>query len=158
MRPTLNRLALLCALALAAACTPRRIPGTEIDDTTETRAILNVMEQYRAAVEAKDAKGVAALADETFKDDGGSASTEDDLDYKTLASKLTERLGRVSDLKLELNVKKISFHEDRTASAIYNYTTSFMMPGLSHKRESFSEIKQMWFRRVGDQWKIASGI
>ncbi len=156
--PLLRRLALLCALALVAGCTPKRIPGTDIEDTRETRAILNVMEMYRSAVEARDAQGVAALADPSFKDDGGSATTEDDLDYKTLAPRLAERLSRISDVKLELNVKKILFHEDLTASVIYNYSTSFKMPGLSTRVQNASEIKQMWFKRVGKDWKIASGI
>ncbi|MGQ0507241.1 MAG: DUF4440 domain-containing protein [Myxococcaceae bacterium] len=151
---------LICfaATAALAGCQPRRIPGTEIDDTRDSRAILIVMEQYRAAIEARDSAAVVGLVADDFKDDGGTATTEDDLDSKTLGPKLGDRLARVSDVKLDLNVKKILFNEDRTANAIYNYSASFRMPGLSSKVESVSEIKQMTFKLVGDEWKIKSGI
>ena len=50
-------------------CASRRIPGTEIDDNDDTRAILKVMESYRSGIEAKDAQKIIGLVADTFKDD-----------------------------------------------------------------------------------------
>ena len=58
-----KRLLISASLALLAACGARRIPGTDIDDTDDTRAILQVMEKYRSAVEARDIEsGIGKIA------------------------------------------------------------------------------------------------
>src|SRR4051812_18028107 len=97
-------LTVLLVGALLGGCTVRKIPGTEIDDTDDTRALLDVIETYRKAVETRNAQAILDLADETFHDDGGSASPDDDLDYKTLFTVLPARLSKFDDIKLELAV------------------------------------------------------
>jgi hypothetical protein len=151
--------------SMAAGCAPRRIPGTEIDDTDETRAILEVMKQYRIAVEHKDAQGVISLVSESFKDDFGTPSPEDDLDYAKLREKLPQLFSRVDEPHLDLEVRKIEILEaggradsTPTARAVFTYTESFKLPGLTSKPHNDSEIKEMRFARVGDAWKITSGI
>lgn len=152
-------LSLSVCLALLVACGARRIPGTEIEDNDDTRAILKVMEQYRAALEARDAQGVLKLLSDSFKDEGGSSKMEDRMDLATLQKKLPSELAKVEDVKLDLSVRKIEiFSETSTASAVYTYNLTFRMPRLNNKPQSESEIKQMWFKRDKGQWKISSGI
>ena len=152
-------LSLSLCLTLLVACGARRIPGTEIEDNDDTRAILKVMEQYRAALEARDAQGVLNLLSDSFKDEGGSSKMEDRMDLATLQKKLPSELAKVEDVKLDLSVRKIEiFSETSTASAVYTYNLSFRMPRLNNKPQSESEIKQMWFKRDKGQWKISSGI
>jgi hypothetical protein len=152
------------ALAFAAllglsACSARRIPGTEIEDNDDTRSILKVMETYRTGVEAKDPQKVISVVSESFKDDSGTGNPEDDLDYATLRSRLPQVLSKLDNVKLEMIVRKIEVDRETSAArAVYTYTTSFRMPGLSSKPHSDSEIKEMRFKRVGDEWKITSGI
>jgi hypothetical protein len=149
------------ALALVATgCSVHKIPGTDLDDNDDTRAILDVMERYRTAVEQKDAQTLIGLVSESFKDDGGSTDPEDDLSYKDLYTKLPARLEKLEDIRLELNVKKIEFTEDLSgARATYTYTETFRMPKLSQKPQSETEIKQMIFKRVDKKvWKIVSGV
>ena len=107
---------LLVMALVAVGCTPKKIPGTEVDDTDDTRAILDVMEKYRVALEKRDAQGIVSLADESFKDDGGSANPDDDYDYHDLYTKLPETLKRLGDIRVEFNVRKIELTED-TSSA-----------------------------------------
>jgi hypothetical protein len=149
------------SLALAAGCAPRRIPGTEIDDTDDTRAILDVMEKYRSAVEAKDTSGLLSLVSESFKDDFGTPNPEDDKDYKKLRAWLPDFFARVDNPHVDLTVRKIEIipaDKTLTARAVFTYNSSFKLPGLTSKPQSDSEIKEMWFARVGDAWKITSGI
>ncbi len=68
----LRKLFLGVAVVLAVGCSTKRIPGTEIDDNDETRAIPKVNEQDRMAVEARDANRVIGLVADTFRDNGGS--------------------------------------------------------------------------------------
>jgi hypothetical protein len=152
-------LAAVAAFAFLAGCAPKRIPGTEIDDTDETRAIIAVMDGYRQAFEAKDPERVMSFIAETFEDNAGTGTPDDDLDYKTLRQALPKQFARAEDLRLEINVKKITLTEDeKGAQAIYYYTTTFRLPGLKDKPQSEAGLKMMQLKKVGDQWKVTSGI
>ncbi len=158
MRTQLIPFAIL-ALALSA-CAPKKIPGTDIDDTTETQAVLEVVRKYRTAVEARNTEGIYQLVDASFRDDGGSALPDDDLDYKSLKEKLVSRMSKITDMKLEVTVRRIEFDTDeKMARVTYSYQVSFKMPEYSSRTQSENDIKQMLLKRVGDnEWKIASGI
>ena len=43
-------LAAVLALALTG-CSPKKIPGTDLDDTSETRAVIDVLQKYRDSFE-----------------------------------------------------------------------------------------------------------
>lgn len=146
-------------LTMLLACGARRIPGTEIEDNDDTRAILQVMEQYRTAVEARDADGLLRLISKSFKDDGGTSRAEDRMDYADLQKRLPAELAKLDEVKLDLNVRKIEIQSgSNTASAVYTYNLTFRVPRLTSKPQSETEIKKMWFKRDGGQWKISSGI
>ncbi len=150
----------LLVAVVAVGCAPKKIPGTDLDDTDDTRAILDVMEKYRVALEKKDSQSIISLADESFKDDGGSANPDDDYNYQDLYTKLPETLKRLGDIRVEFSVRKIELSEDTTsARATFTYTQSYSMPGLASKRQSDTEIKQMIFKKVDKNvWKIVSGV
>ena len=157
MRPLI--LVSLFAVALATGCAAHKIPGTEIDDTSETRAILDVVNQYRTAMESRNAQALIDLADEAFHDDAGSATPEDDLDFKQLYTVLPGRFQKLNDVKLDLSVRKIELDEaQRTARVTYTYNLSFKMPTLTTKPQSETDIKQMTLKRSEKAWKILSGI
>jgi ketosteroid isomerase-like protein len=143
--------------SMLAGCAARKIPGTDIDDSSTTREVLLVMEKYRSAVEAKDVPAIVTLADKTFRDTSGSAAPEDDLDYATLGEKLPERFGKLGNIKLNISVRRIQVEGD-VANAIYYYTATYQLTGPDKKSQTDSDLKQMWFKRVGGQWKITSGI
>jgi hypothetical protein len=150
----------LLIVAVATGCSIKKIPGTEIDDNVDTRAILSVIDAYRKAVESKNTQTLIDLADESFKDDGGSSTPDDDHDYKSLHTKLPAELSRVDDLRLDINVRKIDIDKALDiATATYTYTITFRMPSLTTVAKSEADIKQMHFRRVKEHtWKIVSGI
>jgi len=151
------RLLLLAGLTLLSACAAKQIPGTQIADTRDSRAILEVMERYRAALEAKDSKRILSLVSKNFRDDAGTDSPEDDLRYSDLPAQLDARLAQLSDLKLELNIRKVTVVE-KEAAAIYYWNASFRMPKLSGKNQNEAELEQMLFEKVDGDWKIVSGI
>ena len=152
---------LLASVFLAlAACAPPKIPGTDLDDTGDTRAVLDVLQKYRSAVEKKDTDGLVKLIDESFHDDGGSATPEDDLDFSSIGPKISARLAKTTNLKLDRTVRRIEFDDDnRYARVTYSYQISFTMPDYTSRTQSENDIKQMLLKRVGEtDWKITSGI
>jgi ketosteroid isomerase-like protein len=155
-----NRFLALCAVFLLAACAPKRIPGTELEDTDDTRAILAVMERYRAALEARDAKAIQALVSPKFKDDGGTAEDpSDDLTAATLEPHLQALFQKLQNPKVDFNVRRVEVREDEdVARAIYYWNASWRMPGLNARPQQDSELEQMLFQKVDGEWKILSGI
>lgn len=150
-------LAVVCAVA--SGCVPHKIPGTDLDDNDDTRAVLDVINTYRRAVEKHDVAALIALAHETFRDDGGSASPEDDLDYASLATTLPDRLKEFQELRLDVVVKRVEFEPGQNQARVtYTYQMTFKLPEYSSRAQSETEIKQMTLRRVDKGWKITSGI
>ncbi len=149
--------ALLIASALLASGCVHYFPGTEIPDNLDTRAIKEVMEKYRTAVEARDVGTIIALCSEQYRDDAGTIQTEDDLDYATLREVLPKRLSKVQSSNLYMELKRIDVQRDQ-AVATYSYVWRYRMPSLSAHPESDSDIMQMTFKRVGQQWKITRGL
>lgn len=154
---------LLIGLVALSGCM-RKIPGTEIDDTADSRAILDVMTAYRAAVEQRNPQAIIDLADPNFRDDGGSANPDDDLDYTTLYTSLATRFQRIEDVRLDMNVRRMEFDEGTAAARVtYTYTLSFKMPTLSGRTQTDTDIKQMLLKRTEEtggkaRWRIVSGI
>ena len=142
---------------LSAGCASHRIPGTDIADSGENRAILGVMEKYRKSIESRDAEGLAKLLAPDFRDNAGTADPLDDLTPETVRTQLAARWAKMDNVTIELSVRKIKVDGDE-ADAIYYYTSNFRMPKLTSKMQSEGDIKQMYLRRIDDEWKIVSGI
>lgn len=155
---------LLAVGLVALAGCMKKIPGTEIDDTSDSRAILDVMTAYRSAVEQRNAQAIIDLADPAFRDDGGSSGPDDDLDYSTLYTSLATRFQRIEDVRLDMNVRRMEFDEGTNAARVtYTYTLSFKMPTLSGRTQTDTDIKQMLLKRSDEnngkaRWRIVSGI
>jgi ketosteroid isomerase-like protein len=151
------RALLIVPLLLAAACAPRRIPGTDIADTDDSRAILAIMERYRTALEARDAKAIQSLVAEDFREDGGTESPEDDLTYANLPTHMANLFQKLDKPKVDISVRRVDI-EDDLATAIYYWNASWRMPSLTGRPQSDGELEQMVLKKVNGEWKIVSGI
>lgn len=145
-----------CAL-LVSACAPRRIPGTQIDETGDTLEIIDVMKQFRKAFEGRDAQSVMTLVSKEFEDDGGTPEAEDDLTYETLKPTMEALFGKIEKVNLDMDVREIDVKDD-LAIATYYYTVRYEIPGADDPQQGASVIKQMRFTREDGKWKIAGGI
>jgi hypothetical protein len=151
------RALLFIPLLLTAACASKRIPGTELEDTDDTRAVLAVMERYRSALEAKDAKAIQGLVSKDFREDGGTETPDDDLSYANLGEHLANVFQALDNPKVELNIRRVDI-QDEVATAIYYFSISWKMPRLTNRGQSDSDLEQMVLQKIDGQWKIVSGI
>lgn len=155
---TLNvRLFLLCAPLLFAACAPHLIPGTQIVDTEDTRAILDVMEHYRAAVEARDAKAIQQLVSKSFRDNAGTEDLQDDLTYDNLPQVLPALFARLDTPRVDLEIRQATV-KDGVATVIYYWNASWRAPGLLEKPQRDAELEQMVLQKEDGKWRIVTGI
>ncbi|WP_309889195.1 nuclear transport factor 2 family protein [Archangium sp.] len=152
------RLLLASAVLLLAACTPRNIPGTQIPDTEDSRAILKVMEQYRTAVEARDTKTLQQLVSKSFRDNAGTDDPEDDLTYDNLPQALPALFSRLESPRVDLEVRQVDVRKNGVATVIYYWNASWRVPGLLDRPQRESELEQMVLQKEDGQWRIVTGL
>lgn len=84
------------------------IPGTEIPDNRRNRDIIEVVEQYRLAVERQDVPALLLMASKSYWEDGGTPTGGDDYGYEGLREVLQSRLQHASDIRYSLRYVDIS--------------------------------------------------
>ncbi len=153
-----KRAAFTLALFVAAACSPRRIPGTEIRDTSENRAIYAVIEEYVRGLNQRDAAVVLAQVASDYFDDAGTPEPGDDLDRERLEKGLAADLARVEAAKLAVSFRKIEIQEDAAFAEIF-YDSSYRVQtpaGPVPRRDS--DVHRIRLKKTGGQWKIVAGL
>jgi len=129
-----------------------------LSDTESNRALLDMLDEYRRAVESQNVDAILRLLDESFADDGGTGDMSDDMDYANARQKLEERFSRISDVRLQMNFRKMerSTSQPDIYFVSYNYRLSF---SVGDKNMQDSDVKQMRVRKTKDgAWLIVSGI
>jgi ketosteroid isomerase-like protein len=145
-------------LAALAACSPKRIPGTEIPDNPDTRAIAAVIESYRSAVERRDAAAVLGLVSERYFDDAGTPEPSDDLDRAGLAAALPADLARVSGVRMELKVLDIKVDGD-AAQAYLRFDARYRISTRSGEvARAQSDVNRIKLLREKGAWRIVAGL
>jgi hypothetical protein len=148
---TVQLLTLAGALALGG-CAAHLIPNTNIRDTEDNRAILEVLKRYKEAFEARDAKGVVALASTRYLD------ARDSISYTTLQEQLEGTFSKVKQTQLEMNVRRIDVNEQGRAEVEYFYSAAFQYAFGDGQWRTESDDKRMVLAREGNEWKVMSGL
>ncbi|MFE8596853.1 nuclear transport factor 2 family protein [Archangium violaceum] len=149
---------LVCALLVLAACGPRNIPGTQILDTNDSRAILKVMEQYRSALEARDAKAIQGLVSKSFRDNAGTDDPADDLTYENMPEALPALFSRIDSPRLTMDIRKVDVRSNGVATVIYYWNATWRAPGLLDKPQRDAELEQMVLQKEDGHWRIVAGF
>ncbi len=157
MKPALRLLAVF-ALAALAACGPKRISGTEIEDTGDTRAVLAVIDAYRKAAEQRNADAVLALVSPQYFDDAGTADPADDMDYGQLKKQLPADYQKLAAVKIDMQVRDVVV-EGNTAVAELMYDSHFRVATpRGEVAKQATDVQRMIFKKEGNTWKIVSGL
>ncbi len=153
------RTALLAALAVvAAACAPRRIPGTDIPSTSDNRAVFAVIEQYRAALEKRDVPAIMALVAPAYYDTAGTPDPSDDLDRDRLQKSLEQDLPKADSVKVEFTVRRIDVTgDDAQAEVFFDSYYRVKTPASTVPRRD-SDLERMKLRKIDGQWRFVSGL
>jgi len=153
----LVRALLLGSLALSA-CSARRIPGTEIDDTPDARAIVELVERYRQAAERRDAATVLALASPKYFDEAGTADPGDDVDYAQLAQRLPEDYARLTAVRLEISVRRVQVDGDKATAEVLYDGRYRVVTRQGEIAKQASDVQRMALAREAGIWKFLSGL
>lgn len=153
-----KRLLVLAPLLLAGACAPRLIPGTQVRDSADNRAVYQVVQTYREAMERRDAAAVLALAAPDYFDTSGTPGPEDDVDRAMLEQRLPHDLAQVDAVKLELTVRKVEVKDDRADVEVFydGWYRVKTASGAVPRRDS--DVHRMRLREADGRWLFTSGL
>jgi len=153
------RIALAAALAaLPLAGCVHNIPNTEIPDTPDNRAIIEVVDQYRKAFDRRDVQGVMVLVSRSYFDDAGTSDKSDDVDYARLPQVLTETFARISEMRLELGVTSVATRgDDASVDLFYDALYKIATPSQRVQKRD-ADVQRMHLKREGQAWRISSGL
>jgi ketosteroid isomerase-like protein len=151
-------LALLLLTLAGAACSPKRLPGTDIRETQDTPAIYGVVQEYVRAMNARDATAVLAQVAPDYFDDAGTPEPADDLDRQRLEKAIAEDLARIETTKLSVTLRKIETQDDAAFAEVFydSYYRVQTPAGPVARRDS--DVHRIRLKRVEGAWRISGGL
>lgn len=154
----MNLRAIAPALLLLAACAAHRIPGTDVEDTSENREVFSVVQAYAEALQRKDAAGLLALAAPDYFDNGGTADPADDMDFARLEQTLPADLGRLESVRVEVQVRRLVVEDDDAVAELWTdgWYRIQTPQGVVPRRDQ--DLHRMRLVRREGAWRIVSGM
>ncbi|MBK8170620.1 MAG: hypothetical protein IPK60_09790 [Sandaracinaceae bacterium] len=139
-------------------CGASVIPNTDVEDNSANREIVEFVERYRLAVEARDVGVLMRLASPSYFDDNGTPSGDDDVDFDGLRSKLAGFTDNLLAVRYEIRYRRVTYRRDEVA-VDYTYTGSFRVTTATGDRWARRLAdNRLVLRREGDQLRIVSGM
>ncbi len=160
---TTSRIALLLT-ALAgswAGCGHgRMLPGTSIPATEENEAILETIDTYRQKVATRDVEGLLLLASQNYFEDGGTPEASDDYGYDGLRQILTNRLGRVSSIRYDIQYRNLRVKGNRAEVDAYLNGAFELVSDVGERYRRINDMHRFVLeRRDGSSpWRFVSGM
>jgi len=154
----MRSLAVTLAVFALACATTHHIPGTNIDDTPDTRAVVAAIDLYRQAAERRDAPAVLALVSTKYFDDAGTPDPADDIDYPQLVKRLTADYAKITSLKLDIGVRGVEIKGDRAAAYVFYDEHFRIQTKTTEVAKSATDIQRMQLVREDGHWKFVSGL
>lgn len=145
-------------LVFLAGCATGTIPGTQIEDTQDNRAVLEKVEEYKRAVEALDAEAVLALVSPRYYEDNGNTDAADDYDYKGLQVNLRKDFERTRAIQLVLRVDAVEVEEETAFAEVYYQIRAQNEYPSGIKWDTGSDRARLTFERRDGNWLIISGL
>jgi hypothetical protein len=157
---TFGRIAAALALAatLAACGSYRSIPGTTVEDTRLNREVLEIMEEYRRALEERNPEKLLALAHPRYVEDSGTPLPADDYGYEGLKLVLQTRLQSLRTVRYMVEYRKISVANGH-AEVDIRYDASFqIVTAMGDRWEHKQSDKRITLERDNSRWLIIAGM
>ncbi|HEX9605383.1 MAG TPA: hypothetical protein VF973_16640 [Myxococcales bacterium] len=152
------RIAPLLALAALAACTHNMIPGTTVPDEPQNRAVLQVLANYKQAMEARDPNALLSLAAPGYFDKGDPNRPGDPHDLEGLRKSLPRDFGGVRSLKLDIDVRNLKIDGNSALVDYFGVMRYAVALPTGEKWFTESDDQRMKFVKVDGDWKISSGM
>jgi hypothetical protein len=152
------RLLPLLALVALVACAHATIPGKNVPEEPENRAVLEVLARYKQAMEARDPNALLSLAAPDYFDRGDSTRPTEPRDLEGLRRTLPKDFTGVRALKLDIDIRNLKIQGDQAQVDYFGVMRYAIAVPNGEKWFTESDDERMKFVRVGSEWKISSGM
>jgi len=115
----------MLGLGALSACEPALIPNTRIEDTGDNREVVEFVEKYRLAVEARNSSALLALASPNYFDDMGTPAGNDDIDYDGLKQGLGRLREEILGARYQISYRGVTFDTESRVLVDMLYTGWF---------------------------------
>jgi hypothetical protein len=159
-----NSVAIAALFVLATACKPSLLPGTAVEDTADNRAVVDFVQEYSAAVEARSADAVMGLVAPDYWEDLGTVDQSDDYGVEKLQADLARNFDHAKAIHLEIFVQQVIFDEDGDLVSVdYKYKQRALLSFEAGDRwVSHTDVNRLVLRKAGedeeDGFRIVSGL
>ena len=153
-------LALALGLALAGcAAEVEYIPGTRVGNSAENQALIDRIEDYRMAVERKDASGLVLMASKRYWEDAGTQGGSDDYGYQGLQEILTGRFQHVDAIRYSMKYVNVARKGDRAfVDVLIDASFTIKDARGQEMRADMRDQNQFVLEWDGKQWLFLSGM
>ncbi|HOI10276.1 MAG TPA: nuclear transport factor 2 family protein [Myxococcota bacterium] len=156
VRPAL----ILVALALAA-CSPKYLPNTEVPDTNENRAIVDLVERYRVAVEERDVAALREMVSRGYFSNAGTTSdAEDDYGYDQVEQLILPMLKQnIKKVQYGIFVKRVRFESPTRAVAEFEHSFRYLyVVDGKDQWQAKVDFASLTFALEDGVWRIVGGL
>ncbi len=163
----MTRLSLLLAVTLAACgASAHYVPGTRVPYSDANKSVLDACEEYRLAVERRDADALMLMAHKQYWEDSGTPSGSDDYGYDGLRNVLLTRLQQASDIRYSMRYVGVrqtctgELHPGCRAAVDVLIDASFTIPDAlgKAKRPDKRDQNELVLEWDGHRWLFLSGM
>jgi hypothetical protein len=147
-----------CMLALLG-CEPTLIPNTRVEDTANNREVVDFVERYRQAVEARNGPALLAMASPNYFDDMGTPAGDDDIDYEGLEAGISRMREEIIGARYQISYRAVTYVIDERVLVDFLYTGWYRVntaSGPEWKRKL--EPHRIVLAREDRGYKIVSGM
>ena len=149
---------LLLFVALSACHHLQVIPGTTVQDSRINRQLIDIVEEYRTALESRDPVRLLTLAHPQYFEDSGTAKTDDDYGFEGLRQVLQTRLAAVRTIRYNIEYRHIQITGTRAQVDIRYDATFQMATAIGDRWERKQNDKRIELENDGKRWLIIAGM
>jgi hypothetical protein len=144
---------------LIVGCGVPTIPDTEIPDTKESREVVDFLERYRSAVEARDAETLRGLASSHYYENASTTwQSKDDWGAPELDEVLAKFKEHVKIVTYEITLKDLRIFGQR-ADVDFEHTWAFQY--TDGERDAWTkktDQNRLELIKEDGAWRILSGM
>lgn len=153
-------LSLAAILLLVSACSAAMIPGTKVEDNAQNRAVFDVVEAYRSAMEERDMSRLSQLVSRRYYENASTTDTsKDDYGFDSLSTSVIPKLrDNIKKVQYRISIRKIGV-EGAGAWAEYEYFARFLYSeGGREEWITANDFNRLDLVLEDGAWKIAAGL
>lgn len=155
---TARLIALSVIAATSAACGHNYLPGTRVEDTKDTHAIFDIIEDVRKGLEERNANKVLAHVSPQYFEDMGTPDQTDDYGFSELQTKMNDSFATTTEMHVVLEIHDISVDGQHALADIRYASRARIELPSGGSWDAHREFNRIDFAREDGAWKIISGL